>query len=82
MPEVYIGEHIRRICAIAQAQTSLTIDLLEILIFQLSNNFLGDIGDFNSEHIVHLMGAFGLDNSTTIRFLFEAAADQPLFLPF
>ncbi|KAK6219179.1 hypothetical protein LQW54_002428 [Pestalotiopsis sp. IQ-011] len=80
MPEVYTGEHIRRICAIAQAQSSLTIDLLEILIFQLSNNFLGYAGGFNFEHIVHLMRAFGLDNPTTIRFLFEAAADQPTIL--
>lgn len=80
MPEMYTGEHIRRICAIAQAQASLTIHLLEILIFQLSNNFLDDNGDFNSKHIMHLMGAFGLDNSTAIRFLFEAAADQPTVL--
>ncbi|KAI0167287.1 ankyrin repeat-containing domain protein [Pestalotiopsis sp. NC0098] len=78
MPEVYTREHIRRICAIAQARTSLTIDLLEILIFQLSNNFLDR--DFNSDHIVHLMCAFGLDNPSTIRFLFEAADDQPTIL--
>lgn len=80
MPEVYTGEHIRRVCAIAQAQTSLSIDLLEILIFQLSNSFLGDDGDFNFERIVHLMGAFGLDNPTMIRSLFDAAADQPTIL--
>lgn len=75
MPELYAGEHIRRVHSIFQTLPRIDTNLLELLLFQLSNNFI-DL-DFDDETIVRLIHSFGLANERTIRSLFKVADQQP-----
>jgi hypothetical protein len=75
MPELYAGEHIRRVHSIIQTLPRLDTNILELLLFQLSNNFVNL--DFDNKTIVCLIHFFGLANETTIRSLFKIANQQP-----
>ncbi|KAM0817954.1 hypothetical protein AB5N19_03761 [Seiridium cardinale] len=84
VPELYPGQHVRRVHSIVKNSPQSKTDALELLLFQLSNNFFGngpchDNTDLepNSENIIHLMESLGLDNASAIRSLFKIAAFQP-----
>ncbi|KAK6067417.1 hypothetical protein SCUP515_10150 [Seiridium cupressi] len=85
MPELYPGQHVRRVHSIVKNSPQSKTDALELLLFQLSNNFLGDKSYHpltsktypDSEKTIHLIGSLGLDNASAIRSLFKTAAFQP-----
>ncbi|KAK6073861.1 hypothetical protein SCUP515_06783 [Seiridium cupressi] len=75
MPVAYIGEHVRVVHSMMRSWPSEPAAVLEILIFQLSNNFLDQ--DFDDYAVIRLIRLAGLDTSKAIRSLMRAANAQP-----
>ncbi|KAK9425009.1 hypothetical protein SUNI508_13260 [Seiridium unicorne] len=75
MPEAYIGEHVRGVHSMMRSWPSDPAAVLEILMFQLSINFLDQ--DFDDYAVIRLIRLAGLDTSKAIRSLMRAANAQP-----
>ncbi|KAK7953038.1 hypothetical protein PG988_013732 [Apiospora saccharicola] len=70
MPESREGENMDRARSLVKTRGELDMEMLKVVLFRLSNNF---IGEDDYKHIVRLAEKFGLGNPSIIRALFGVA---------
>lgn len=74
IPESRAGENEARAKSLTRTWPELDMEVLKIVIFQLSNNFVRGLDGYSN--IIHLVENFGLDNSNIIRALFRVASRE------
>ena len=76
MPEAFPGENVRRAHTLTRTTFGLDLESLKLVIFQLSNNFIGYDYD-NPFETLRLCQALGVDQPNILTSLFTLAVHEP-----